>query len=53
MNDKSKMMKGMLLGGIAAFVFVFLFEFAVHGFLMTGMYEATRAFGDHRLSQIC
>ena len=41
MNDNSRMMKGMLLGGIAAFVFVFLFEFAVHGFLMKGMYEAT------------
>jgi len=41
MNDNSRMMKGMLLGGLAAFVFVFLFEFAVHGFLMKGMYEAT------------
>lgn len=41
MNDNSRMMKGMMLGGLAAFVFVFLFEFAVHGFLMMGMYEAT------------
>ena len=41
MNNNSKMMKGMLLGGFAAFVFVFLFEFLVHGFLMMGMYEAT------------
>jgi hypothetical protein len=35
------MMKGMFLGGLAAFVFVFLFEFLVHGFLMKGVYEAT------------
>ena len=41
MNNNSRMMKGMLLGGIAAFLFVFLFEFAVHGFLMMGMYGAT------------
>ncbi len=41
MNDKNRMMKGMVLGGVVAFVFVFLFEFAVHGFLMKGMYEAT------------
>lgn len=41
MNKNSQMMKGMLLGGLAAFVFVFLFEFVVHGFLMKGMYEAT------------
>ena len=41
MSDNSRMMKGMVLGGIAAFVFVFLFEFVVHGFLMKGQYEAT------------
>lgn len=41
MSDNSRMMKGMLLGGAAAFVFVFLFEFLVHGFLMKGQYEAT------------
>lgn len=41
MSDKSRMMKGMLFGGIAAFVFVFLFEFLVHGFWMKGQYEAT------------
>lgn len=41
MNDNKKMMKGMLLGGVTAFVFVFIFEFVVHGFLMKGMYEAT------------
>ena len=41
MSDNSRMMKGMFLGGVAAFVFVFLFEFVVHGFLMKGMYEAT------------
>lgn len=39
--DNKKMMKKMLMGGIAAFVFVFLFEFLVHGFLMKGMYDAT------------
>jgi hypothetical protein len=41
MSDNSKMMKGMVLGGVAAFVFVFLFEFLVHGILMKGQYEAT------------
>ena len=41
MNDNGRMMKVMLLGGLVAFVFVFLFEFVVHGFLMRGMYEAT------------
>ena len=34
-------MKGMFLGGLAATVFVFLYEFLVHGLLMKGMYEAT------------
>ncbi len=41
MSNNSRMMKGMVFGGVAAFVFVFLFEFLVHGFLMMGMYEAT------------
>lgn len=41
MSQNSRMMKGMLLSGVAAFVFVFLFEFVVHGFLMKGLYEAT------------
>ncbi len=41
MSDNSRMMKGMVLGGVAAFVFVFLFEFLVHGFVMKGQYEAT------------
>lgn len=41
MSDNSRMMKGMFLGGLAAFAFVFLFEFVVHGLLMKGMYEAT------------
>lgn len=41
MNDSQKIMKAMLAGGLAAFAFVFIFEFAVHGFLMMGMYEAT------------
>ena len=41
MSNNSRMMKGMVLGGLCAFAFVFLFEFAVHGFLMMGMYQAT------------
>ncbi|TGL58528.1 hypothetical protein EHQ58_10325 [Leptospira ognonensis] len=41
MNDNSKMIKGMLLGGVTAFVFVFIFEYLVHGLLMRGLYEAT------------
>lgn len=41
MSDNGRMMKGMVIGGLAAFVFVFAFEFLVHGFLMMGMYEAT------------
>lgn len=41
MTNNSRMMKGMFLGGLAAFVFVFLFEFLVHGFLMMGLYEST------------
>ena len=43
MNSNSRMMKGMMFGGVAAFVFIFLFEFVVHGVLMTGMYEATKS----------
>jgi hypothetical protein len=35
------MMKGMFFAGVATFVFVFIFEFVVHGFLMKGQYEAT------------
>lgn len=42
MSNNSRMMKGMVLGGVAAFGFVFLFEFLVHGFLMMGMYEASK-----------
>ena len=41
MSNNSRMIKGMVLGGLAAFVFVFLFEFLVHGFLMKGLYETT------------
>jgi hypothetical protein len=41
MNDNSRMMKGMMFGGLAAFVFVFLLEFLVHGILMKGQYDAT------------
>lgn len=33
--------KKFVLAVIAAFVFVFIFEFLWHGFLMRGMYEAT------------
>jgi len=40
-KNNSRMMKGMLLGGLAGFIFVFIYEFLVHGFLMKGMYEAT------------
>ena len=40
-NNNSRMIKGMILGGVAAFIFVFMFEFMVHGFLMKGMYDAT------------
>lgn len=41
MNENTAMMKKMALGGLITFVFVFLFEFFVHGFLMKGLYEAT------------
>lgn len=41
MSNKKRIIKGMLLAGITAFVFVFIFEFAVHGFLMKEQYEAT------------
>lgn len=32
-------MKRIFIAGMAAFVFVFLYEFLVHGFLMLGQYE--------------
>jgi hypothetical protein len=41
MSANGRMMKGMVIGGIGAFAFVFLFEFLVLGFLMTGMYQET------------
>lgn len=41
MSNKKRMIKGMLLAGITAFVFVFIFDFVVHGFLMKEQYEAT------------
>ena len=41
MNQNSKMIKGMLLGAMAALAFVFVFEFIVHGFLMKDLYNAT------------
>lgn len=34
-------MKRFLIAGIAAFVFVFLYEFVVHGFLLQGIYQET------------
>ena len=34
-------MKRFIIAGIGAFVFVFLYEFLVHGFLMMGLYEQT------------
>ena len=34
-------MKRFIIAGIGAFVFVFLYEFLVHGFLMMGQYEQT------------
>lgn len=41
MNGQVRMIKGMVLGGLAAFVFVYLFEFVVHGVLMMGLYQET------------
>ena len=43
MNQNKGMMKKMIIGGIAAFVFVFLFEFLVHGLLMKDLYTATKS----------
>jgi len=34
-------MKRFLIASVAAFVFVFLYEFLVHGFLLVGQYEQT------------
>ena len=34
-------MKRFALAAIGAFVFVFLYEFLVHGYLMMGLYEQT------------
>lgn len=34
-------MKRFVIAGLAAFVFVFLYEFLVHGFLLQGIYEQT------------
>ena len=41
MQDSKKMMKAMIIGGFIGFVFVFIFEFVVHGFLLKAPYEAT------------
>jgi len=35
------MTKKMILGGFAAFVFIFVFDFLVHGILLKSTYEAT------------
>lgn len=43
MEDRSQFMKKMLIGGVLAFVFVFLFEFMFHVFLMKGLYEETKS----------
>lgn len=43
MNENSNMMKKMVLGGFAAFIFVFLFEFLVHGVLLKSIYDATES----------
>ncbi len=42
-ENSNKMMKSMTLGGLAAFLFVFMFELIVHGFLMKSMYDATNS----------
>ncbi len=34
-------LKHFFIAGVLAFVFVFLYEFIVHGFLMMGLYEQT------------
>jgi hypothetical protein len=36
------MMKKMALAGIAAFLFIFIFDFLVHGLLLKSAYEATQ-----------
>lgn len=41
MNDGKAMTKAMIVGGLLTFIFVFLYEFLVHGVLMKGLYEAT------------
>lgn len=43
MSASHRMSLRIVSGGLAAFIFVFVFEFFVHGFLMMGMYEATMA----------
>ena len=35
--------KRFIIAGISAFIFVFLYEYLVHGFLMMGHYEQTAA----------
>lgn len=41
MSDSKKMMKAMLIGGVLGFVFVFIYEFLVHGVLLKGLYDST------------
>ena len=43
MSSNQNMIKKMVLGGIAAFVFVSLYDFLVHGFLMKGLYDSTQS----------
>jgi len=43
MDESSNMMKKMVLAGFAAFVFIFIFDFLVHGLLLKGIYEATQS----------
>jgi hypothetical protein len=37
------MMKKMVLAGFTAFIFIFIFDFLVHGFLLKGAYAATQS----------
>ena len=43
MSQNSNMMKKMILAGFAAFLFIFIFDFLVHGLLLKSAYEATQS----------
>lgn len=43
MKENNTMMKKMVLAGIAAFLFIFIFDFLVHGVLLKSSYEATQS----------